>query len=103
MNQTHGVNFNNISNATKITYLVVDEINTLIGIVEIIFYCQTDYQFSAHVVECIRPTQRRKGYGKLVRKKAIEECNSFGIKKDKISFECNSKACNDTMKKLIDF
>ena len=72
--------------------------------VEIVFYYQAHTsQFHAHIVECIRPSERRKGYGKILLKKAIEECRSFGIKKDKVTFECNSKACNGTMNKIIDF
>lgn len=100
--QTHSTIFNNENNATKTTYLINID-NTLIGMVEIIFYVKTHTNIQhAHIIECIRPLCRRKGYGKPLLKKAIYECTSLGIKKENITYERNSKASNDTMTK-IDF
>jgi len=104
INQTHGTEFNNNPSSTKHTYLVTNSQNALLGMVEIIFFY--DYETAnrcAHIVECIRPIYRRQGLGKPLLKKAIHECNSFGICKQNITTECNSKACNDTMTKIINF
>lgn len=104
INQSHGCEFNNKRNCAKHTYLVKGLNDTLIGMVEIIFYTSDDnLKTFAHIIECIRPTQRRQGFGKPLLKKAMHECHSLGIKKENISFERNSKACNGTMNKILDF
>lgn len=94
--------FNHI-NCTKHVYLVFHK-TQLIGMLEIIFYYNYNtHQQCAHIIECIRPSSRRLGYGKSLLKKATYECWSLGINKANISFENNSKACNGTMTKIIDF
>ena len=104
INQTHGTEFNNNPSSIKHTYLVTAPENVLIGRVEIIFYYNyQSMQQCAHIVECIRPTCRRQSFGKPLLKKAIQECCAFGIAKQNISFERNSKASNDTMNKITDF
>ena len=104
LHQTHSSSFNNEINCTKHCYLVTDSNNILLGMIEIIFYTNKHtMRPHAHIIECIRPSQRRKGYGKPLLKKAIHECHSYGIKKEDVSFERNSKASNDTMNKILDF
>lgn len=104
INQRHSTIFDTFENCTKNTYLVSTINNPLIGMVEIIFYHNPEtFSHNAHIIVCIRPCERRKGYGKPLLKKAIQECKSFGIKKENITFERNSKACNSTMSKIIDF
>lgn len=103
LNQTHQTEFNNELGASKNTYLVMVD-TTLIGMVEIIFYYNySTNQRHAHIIECIRPSCRRKGYGKPLLKKVMQECHSFGIKNDNITYERNSKASNGTMTKILDF
>jgi hypothetical protein len=46
---------------------------------------------------------RRNGFGKPLLKKASHECRSFGVLKENITFERNSKASNDTMNRIMDF
>lgn len=102
IHETHKTSFNN--NSTKHTYLVTDLSDILLGMVEIIFYFKPQSnQIYAHIIECIRPSERRKGYGKPLLKKAMHECHSFGIRKENVSCERNSKASNDTMNKILDF
>ena len=104
INQTHGSDFNNNPSSVKHTFLVLNLEDELIGMVEIIFYYNyKTLQRCAHVIECIRPTFRRHGLGKPLRKKAIQECTSLGTLKKNITSECNCKACNDTMNKIINF
>lgn len=105
IHQTHITEFANQPSSSKQTYLVSNKkLNILIGMVEIILYYnhQSMHQ-QAHVIACIRPSYRRQGYGKPLIKKAIQECNSFGIRKEFVTFERNSKASNDTMNKIMDF
>lgn len=101
INQTHQTDFCN--NSIKYTYLVSNN-NALIGMVEIIIYHDTILsQTHAHIIECIRPSCRRKGFGKPLIKKAIQECSFLGINKNNITYERNSKASTGTMNKITDF
>lgn len=103
INQTHCTSFEQYNNAVKLTFLVEDiVINQLIGMTEIILYNYSNVK-RAHVITCIRPSSRRKGYGKVLTKKSVYECNSLGVKKEFITFEHNSKASRGTMSKIIDF
>lgn len=103
LNQKSFIQFNEYS-ASKHTYLITTPDETLIGMLEIILYYDTiNFKRKAHIVECIRPSFRRKGFGKPILKKATIECSLFGIKKNSITFERNSKACNETMRKIMDF
>ncbi len=103
INQTHKAEFNNNPNSIKYIYLVISN-NQLIGMVEIIVYYDTySLQNHAHIVECIRPSCRRKGFGKPLMKKAIQECTFLGIEKNNTTYERNSKACNGTMNRITDF
>jgi len=103
INQTHGTTFNTKSDSIKYTYLATSQ-DKLIGMVEIIIYYDTNsLQNHAHIIECIRPAERRKGFGKPLIKKAMHECISLGIKKINITSELNSKASNDTMNRITDF
>lgn len=96
-------NYNIIKDYISYTYLVINN-DELIGMVEIIQYVNlSKMKNSAHIIECVRPSQRRKGYGKLIVKKAIEECRSWGIKREFVTYEMNSKASSDTMNHIIDF
>lgn len=99
---TNGTTFNRNDNSAQFTYLVIDvDENTLLGMVEIVFYYDAELmQKRAHIVECVRPSKRRQGYGKPLLKKAIDECNSWGIKKDRVTYERNSKASSETMNAL---
>ncbi len=105
INQTQQSSFNNNSNCTKFSYLAISkEKNILIGMIEIIFYYDLNLmQKRAHIIECVRPSKRRQGYGKILIKKAIEECISYGLKKYNLTYERNSKASRETMSKIIDF
>lgn len=103
INQTHSASFAEFDNAVKLTYLVTDSTTTqLIGMIEIILYTLSRTRH-AHVIICIRPSARRKGYGKVLTKKSIYECNSLGVRKEFVTFEHNSKASSDTMSKIMDF
>ena len=103
INQSHKTNFNNNTNSVKHTYLV-DNNSKFIGMVEIIIYFdEKSSQTRAHIIECIRPACRRCGYGKPLMKKAIQECVFLGVAKNYITYERNSKACNETMNKITDF
>ena len=103
INQTRQTKFNNNSNSIKYTYLANNN-NELIGMVEIIVYYNPDSsQNHAHIVECIRPSCRRKGFGKPLIKKSIQECSFLGINKNNITYERNSKASTGTMNKITDF
>lgn len=103
INQTHQTEFNHNPNSIKYTYLVTHN-QQLIGIVEIIVYYDTNLlQNCAHIVECIRPSCRRKGFGKPLMKKAVQECLFLGIEKSNITYERNSKASRGTMNKITDF
>lgn len=55
----------------------------VIGILEISY--SPDRQ-SANIVENINPLEARKGYGMQIIKLAINECMSYGIKKDDITY-----------------
>ncbi len=101
INQTHCYNFNNMP-GSKLTYLATIN-HTLVGMLEIVCYTNINNINCAHIIECIRPFCRRLGYSKPLLKKAIEECNSFGIRKNNITFEYNNKASSDTMTKIMDF
>lgn len=101
INQSNNYKFNNTS-CKKFTYLAIIN-KSLIGMVEIIAYTNPANQKSAHIIECIRPSCRRLGYGKPLIKQAIQECLSYGIRKDNITFERNNKASNGTMTKIMDF
>ena len=74
------------------TYLAINKTDdALLGMCEITHYCNSSSQH-AHVIECLRPSERRKGYGDILTQLSIEECRSFGIKKDKVTIERNSKS-----------
>ena len=101
--QTNSATFAEFDNAVKLTYLAIDSTsNQLIGMIEIVLYTSSHTR-RAHVIICVRPSARRKGYGKVLTKKSIYECNSLGVRKEFITFEHNSKASSDTMSKIIDF
>ena len=102
INNNHLSLFNNV-NFTKLIYLVFYK-TQLIGMLEIVFYYNYNiHQQCAHIIQCIRPSSRRQGYGKPLLKKAINECCSLGISKTNISSESNGKASNGTMSKIVDF
>ena len=78
--------------------------NKLVGLAQIKFcFNHNNLTTTAHIVECVRPSERRKGYGRLILQKGIEECRSLGIRKDKLTFERNSKASTGTMNKISNF
>ncbi len=87
------------------TYMAIRKSdNKLIGMAQIQFCFNSDtLNTTAHIVECVRPSERRKGYGRLILQKGIEECRSLGIRKDKLTFERNSKASLNTMNKVSNF
>lgn len=58
--------------------------NDLVGIVEI-FY--THSKSFASIIENINPLEARKGYGMKIIKLAINDCVSYGIKKDNITYK----------------
>lgn len=74
------------------TYIAIRKSdNELIGMAEIKFSSGDDLVKTAHIIECVRPSERRKGYGRLILQKGVEECRSLGIKSDKLTFERNSR------------
>ena len=96
-------NFSLAKDHTGHVFLAIKS-NLLIGMVEIIEYIDlTNMKRKAHIIECVRPSQRRKGYGKLLVKKAIEECRSWGIKREFVTYEMNSKASTGKMNQITDF
>ena len=104
LNQTHSTEWANFNNALKHTYIVNSKHDGFVGMAEIILYVATNpVCVKAHIITCIRPSSRRKGYTKIIRKKAIQQCTSFGVDKANISFERNSKASNGTMNKIMNF
>ena len=102
INQTRHTDFGNYR-ASKDTYIINSKHDGFIGMIEIILYIADNTIVKAHIITCIRPSCRRKGYTKIVRKKALQQCTSFGVSKQHITFERNSKASNDTMNKIMDF
>ena len=104
-NNARSTNFKNSTSANKYTYLAIrEEDNRLIGMAEITYYFKpNDNMAYAHVVECIRPSERRKGYSELVIKKSTEQCRSAGVRKDKLTYERNSKASSITMNNVANF
>ena len=95
----------NITGESYNTYIAIRKSdNKLVGMAQIKFnFNNRDLTTTAHIIECVRPSERRKGYGRLVLQKGIEECRSLGIRKDKLTFERNSKASTGTMNKISNF
>lgn len=71
------------------TYFLYDEErNIFIGAVNIRHYLNEGlFKTGGHIGDGIRPSERRKGYGTLLVKLALEECKKLGIKK--VLMTCN--------------
>ena len=81
-------------------YFLYDEMrNKLIGAVDIRHYLNENLmQTGGHIGDGIRPSERRKGYGTLIIKLALEKCKELGI--DKVLMFCDKS--NIGSKKTIE-
>ncbi|MCB2299299.1 GNAT family N-acetyltransferase [Clostridium tagluense] len=62
------------------TFFLVDKHNKVFGAISIRHYLNEQLlKFAGHIGYGIRPTERRKGYAKVMLKMALEKCKNIGI------------------------
>lgn len=71
----------NLVTATQLLFIRTSD-NRLVGMIQIRHYLN-DYleKFGGHIGYSVRPTERQKGYAKIMLKKALPLCKGIGIKK----------------------